>query len=100
MRLFLNRICQNTSCDGCHYRKLSRIADITLGDYWGISSYHPEMNDNKGTSVVLLNTEHGKALFESVTDKVFQCDSKVEYAPLPVTFEADVYPRAGDARAG
>lgn len=49
-------------------------------DYWGISKYHPEMNDNKGTSVVLLNTEHGKALFESVAGKVAQCDSKVEYA--------------------
>ena len=90
MRLFLSRICQNDSCAECRYRKLPRIADITLGDYWGISKYHPEMNDNKGTSVVLLNTEHGKALFESVADKVFQCDSKVEYAPLPVTFEADV----------
>ena len=33
MRLFLSRICQNTSCDGCHYRKLPRIADITLGRY-------------------------------------------------------------------
>ncbi len=80
MRLFLSRICQNTSCDDCHYRKLPRIADITLGDYWGISRYHPEMNDNKGTSVVLLNTEHGKALFESVAGKVAQCDFKVEYA--------------------
>jgi len=27
MRLFLSRICQNTSCDGCHYRKQPRIAD-------------------------------------------------------------------------
>lgn len=80
MRLFLSRICQNVSCDDCHYRKLPRIADITLGDYWGISKYHPEMNDNKGTSVVMLNTEHGKALFESVAGKVAQCDSKVEYA--------------------
>ena len=33
MRQFLSRICQNTSCDGCHYRKLSRIADITLSRY-------------------------------------------------------------------
>ena len=80
MRLFLSRICQNVSCDECHYRKLPRIADITLGDYWGISKYHPEMDDNKGTSVVLLNTEHGKALFEYVADKVVQCDSMVEYA--------------------
>ena len=80
MRLFLSRICQNDSCVECRYRKLPRIADITLGDYWGISKYHPEMNDDKGTSVVLLNTEHGKALFESVADKVFQCDSNVENA--------------------
>lgn len=80
MRLFLSRICQNLSCDDCHYRKLPRVADITLGDYWGVSKYHPEMDDDKGTSVVLLNTEHGKALFESVADKVFQCDSKVEHA--------------------
>ena len=80
MRLFLSRICQNDSCAECRYRKLPRIADITLGDYWGISRYHPEMNDNKGTSVVLLNTTPGSMLFESVADKVAQCDSKVEYA--------------------
>ncbi len=80
MRLFLSRICQNTSCDTCHYRKMPRIADITLGDYWGVSKYHPEMNDNKGTSVVLLNTTPGSILFESVADKVVQCDSNVENA--------------------
>ena len=80
MRLFLSRICQNDSCVECRYRKLPRIADITLGDYWGISKYHPEMNDNKGTSVVLQNTAHGGELFESVADKVVQCDSNVEYA--------------------
>lgn len=80
MRLFLSRICQNTSCDTCHYRKMPRIADITLGDYWGVSKYHPEMNDNKGTSVVLLNTTPGSILFESIADKVVQCESKAEYA--------------------
>lgn len=80
MRLFLSRICQNTSCDNCHYRKLPRIADITLGDYWGVSQYHLEMDDNKGTSVVLLNTKHGEELFDSVADGIIQCDSKIEYA--------------------
>lgn len=80
MRLFLSRICQNLSCDDCHYRKLPRVADITLGDYWGVSKYHPEMDDDKGTSVVLLNTEHGVDLFNSISDKINQCESKVEYA--------------------
>jgi coenzyme F420-reducing hydrogenase beta subunit len=80
MRLFLSRICQNLSCDDCHYRKLPRIADITLGDYWGVSKYHPEMDDDKGTSVVLLNTEHGLDLFNSISDKINQCESKVEFS--------------------
>ena len=80
MRVFLQNICLNSSCADCHYGKLPRVADITLGDYWNIAKVHPQMDDNKGTSVVLLNTEHGKALFESVAGKVAQCDSKVEYA--------------------
>ena len=80
MRVFLQNICLNSSCADCHYGKLPRIADITLGDYWNIAKVHPQMDDNKGTSVVLLNTEHGKALFESVAGKIAQCDSKVEYA--------------------
>ena len=80
MRVFLQNICLNSSCADCRYGKLPRVADITLGDYWNIAKVHPQMDDNKGTSVVLLNTEHGKALFESVAGKVAQCDSKVEYA--------------------
>lgn len=80
MRVFLQNICLNSSCADCHYGTLPRIADITLGDYWGVSKYHPEMDDDKGTSVVLLNTEHGVDLFNSISDKINQCESKVEYA--------------------
>lgn len=80
MRLFVSRICQNKSCVECKYRKLPRIADITLGDFWGVSKYHPHMNDNKGTSVVLLNTTHGMDLFSFVEKQVTMCESRVEYA--------------------
>lgn len=79
-RVFLQNICLNFSCADCHYGTLPRVADITLGDYWGVSKYHPEMDDDKGTSVVLLNTEHGVDLFNSISDKINQCESKVEYA--------------------
>lgn len=80
MRVFLQNICLNSSCADCRYGKLPRVADITLGDYWNIAKVHPQMDDNKGTSVVLLNTTPGSMLFESVANKVVQCDSKVEYA--------------------
>ena len=80
MRVFLQNICLNSSCVDCKYGKLPRIADITLGDYWNIAGVHPEMDDNKGTSVVLLNTNHGKALFNSGADGMILCESKLEYA--------------------
>ena len=80
MRVFLQNICLNLSCEDCKYGKLPRVADITLGDYWNIAGVHPEMDDNKGTSVVLLNTNRGKDIFDSVADCVVQCESKLECA--------------------
>jgi coenzyme F420-reducing hydrogenase beta subunit len=80
MRVFLQNICLNSSCADCHYGKLPRVADITLGDYWNIAKVHPQMDDNKGTSVVLLNTAHGSEFFDSVADKVAQCESSVNDA--------------------
>ena len=80
MRVFLQNICLNTSCADCHYGKLPRIADITLGDYWNIAQFHPEMDDDKGISVVLLSTAHGLSLFKSVEGKLSVCASKVEKA--------------------
>lgn len=80
MRVFLENVCLNTSCTDCHYGKLPRVADITLGDYWNIAYVHPQMDDDKGTSVVLLNNNHGSALFESVKDKLSVCESNIEKA--------------------
>jgi len=80
MRVFLRNLCLNTSCADCHYGKLPRIADITLGDYWNIASVHPGMNDDKGTSVVLLNSAQGEHLFESIRTNVRCCESSVEKA--------------------
>ena len=80
MRLFLNGYAENISCFDCHYRKLPRIGDITLGDFWGIEKFHPEMDDDKGTSVILLNTEHGKALFNTISDKILECKSNIKFA--------------------
>lgn len=86
MESFLDNLCLNTSCTECKYGVLPRIADITLGDYWGVAKYHPEMDDDKGTSVVLINTTHGEELFNAAkitaesTPTMTICESKLEYA--------------------
>jgi len=53
-------------CHDCQFNKtMQRIADITLGDFWGVENTDSKLDDNLGTSVVLVNTEKGKAFFEN-----------------------------------
>lgn len=95
MRLFLANICLRPSCHDCHFKSLDRPSDFTIGDSWGIENYMPEMDDDKGTSVVLLHTEKGKKIFEKLqsqmtfkkaeVDKILPptADSRKSVAPHP-----------------
>lgn len=51
------------SCGNCSFKGLPRQGDITLGDFWGIEKAY---DDDKGTSMVLINNERGQFLFDSV----------------------------------
>lgn len=71
MKGFLRDIYLRPSCYDCPAKAGRSGSDITLGDYWGIQDAHPEMDDDMGVSVVLLNSEKGLELFESLDcDKV------------------------------
>ncbi len=51
-------------CYTCPFKKCKSHSDITIADYWGINILHPEMDDDKGTSMVFINTEKGKSFFQ------------------------------------
>ena len=57
------------SCYQCKFKTFYRNSDITLGDFWGIGKICPEMDDNKGTSLVISNTKKGNDLLNSISDK-------------------------------
>lgn len=52
------------SCHHCQYKALPRISDISLGDFWGIGNYDPTLDNEKGTSVILINSDKGRDLFD------------------------------------
>ena len=60
-KMFLNEYCNSDSCYNCKFRN-STCSDIRLGDYWG-KRYQ---NDEKGYSMVCINTEKGKLFFDSL----------------------------------
>ena len=62
------------ACHSCKFKKLPRVSDITLGDFWGIGEKSKELDSDKGTSVVLLNTKKGENLFEKIREKTIICE--------------------------
>ncbi len=70
MKAFLNNLSLRPSCYNCHCKSIYRQSDITLGDFWGIKKLHPELFDNKGTSLVLINTDKGERIFKAISDSI------------------------------
>ena len=66
MRAFLADMCLRPSCYACLFRGARRQGDITLADFWGIETIVPDMDDDKGTSLVLVGSNVGTKLFERV----------------------------------
>ena len=58
------------SCYHCPFKNLNRVGDISIADYWGIENNVPEFDDNKGVSLVLINTDKGMKYFENAKSVV------------------------------
>lgn len=58
------------SCYVCQYKGFPRMADITIADYWGIEKVDKNLDNNIGTSMILLNSKKGEAYFDLVKDKL------------------------------
>lgn len=80
MQAFLRNVCLRDSCYKCSFKKINRLSDITLADFWGIQRVKPELYDNKGTSLVIVNSEKGKELFESIKENIIQEEVNIEEA--------------------
>lgn len=77
-KAFLQNLCLRKSCATCSYTSVNRTADITVGDFWGVNKFDKKMNDKKGTSCVLVNTQKGKLIFNSIISSL----KKYKRAPL------------------
>lgn len=75
---FMHGLIYRDSCYHCPFAKTERISDITLGDYWGVEKYHPNIKTYKGVSAVLVNTSKGLDLIDSIEDLILH-DSKVDW---------------------
>lgn len=63
-KAFLEDLILNRPCYECKYANYSRAGDISLGDFWSVYRYDSSLDDKKGISLVLVNSNKGLGLFE------------------------------------
>lgn len=68
-RLFLSDYILRDSCYVCKYANLNRNSDITMGDFWDFYDSLKEFDDNKGVSLIIINTEKGKKIFDKIINQ-------------------------------
>lgn len=60
MNIFLSNLSLRPSCYSCPAKAGSSNSDITLGDFWGIENVDPQIDDDKGCSLVMLHNPAAK----------------------------------------
>lgn len=71
LRGFLKDLYLRPSCYACPSKQLRSGSDITLGDWWGIDTLMPEIDDDRGVSAVTANTEKGCMTLASTSVKLY-----------------------------
>ena len=82
--VFYQHIMFRHSCGKCHFCNTTRPSDITIADFWGWEKTDHDINkDNKGVSLVLVNTPKGREIFEAVKDKLDTIPANLENCLQP-----------------
>lgn len=69
LRSFFTNIADRPSCYQCQFKKKYRISDITIWDCFVVEDFSKELDDDKGSTRVLIHTEKGKKIYEDIKNK-------------------------------
>ena len=82
-KCFHQSIALRRCCYDCRYAAIPRQGDFTLGDFWGISKFNKDLNDGKGTTLLLVNNQKAADLLEKVREQI----KLIEEVPIEVALE-------------
>lgn len=80
MKGFLSDLYLRPSCYECTAKNFVNNADITLADYWGVQDIHPEFDDDRGVSLILVNSKKGQHYLSLIEDKMSIIETDIDYA--------------------
>lgn len=69
LEAFRSGVGNRQSCYSCRFAAFSRVADLTIGDFWGLGSWTPfiRADKKKGVSLLLVNSNRGRELLNALS---------------------------------
>ncbi len=80
MNAFLSDIDLRPACYDCGFKTKNRISDITMGDFWGIQNMKPDLDDDKGTSLILIHSKLGNKYYSTISTNIISEEVDVDEA--------------------
>lgn len=69
-KIFYSHLGLRNSCFYCQYKSLRRVGDVSLADCWNIEKTKSQFNDDKGTSLILVNNANGRNIIETTKNRL------------------------------
>jgi acetyltransferase-like isoleucine patch superfamily enzyme/coenzyme F420-reducing hydrogenase beta subunit len=77
-RAYHSNMIDRLSCYHCQFKGYPRIADITLADFWGVEKVAKQLDNNTGTSAILVNSRKGEDFIQKVSKRLIIQEVKIE----------------------
>jgi coenzyme F420-reducing hydrogenase beta subunit len=79
-KLFFDDINTRPSCFKCHFKTVKRVSDFTIFDCWHVNEIDKSLDDDKGTTWVLVQSTKGLDYFEQVRKQINVVEAPVSKA--------------------
>ena len=81
--IFYSNLILRPSCEKCFFARMERVADFTVGDFWGVQNIYPNFYDSRGVSIVFCNSERSVKIFNIIKDEFNILETDMEHAIQP-----------------
>ena len=81
--LFYDHLIIRKSCTHCYFTNTKRVSDLTIADFWGWERSHDEWHDNKGVSLLFVNSSKGNTFFEDMKKNILYIKSDLTQCMQP-----------------
>ncbi len=92
-KIFYTNLSLRPSCGKCKFACVDRVADFTVGDFWGVQNKFPEFYDERGVSIVFLNSERAINIWSEVSNTLEIIETDIEHAMQPNLIAASKIPK-------